>query len=301
MTTTLTERAGVDAEDGWRVPVTEVTQSDKSIRGSAEAQPRDFILTLFGLYARSERNWLSVAAVIELMGDLGVPGPLVRKSVSRLKQRGVLLSNRMGSDAGYSLSDQTLEVLAEGDVRIFDRSRSVVEDGWVLVVFSIPETERDKRHVMRTTLTRLGFGMVGQGVWIAPGGLEAELRRALLRQQMTRYVDVFGADHLAFGNLRARVRSWWNLDELSALYGDFIARHRPLMRQFDAVIAPREAYCTYVPVLTEWRRLPYLDPGLPLSLLPAGWNGVTADALFAEINALLSAPAREYAMGIIHR
>jgi phenylacetic acid degradation operon negative regulatory protein len=32
-------------------------------------------------------------------------------------------------------------------------------------------------------------------------------------------------------------------------------------------------------------------------LLPPGWNGVTAGALFDELNAALSAPAREHATG----
>ena len=53
-------------------------------------------------------------------------------------------------------------------------------------------------------------------------------------------------------------------------------------------------------MLTEWRRLPYRDPGLPLSLLPPGWHGVTAGALFDELNAALSALARERAHTVIH-
>jgi phenylacetic acid degradation operon negative regulatory protein len=56
----------------------------------------------------------------------------------------------------------------------------------------------------------------------------------------------------------------------------------------------------YVPMLTEWRRLPYRDPGLPLSLLPPRWNGVTAGALFDTLNGALRRPAREHALAVIH-
>ena len=52
--------------------------------------PRQLILSLYGLYAREEGNWLSVASLIALMADLGVDSAAVRSSVSRLKQRGVL-------------------------------------------------------------------------------------------------------------------------------------------------------------------------------------------------------------------
>ncbi|WP_431878645.1 PaaX family transcriptional regulator [Amycolatopsis sacchari] len=276
------------------------TYAAETPRGREE-QPRRLIVTIFGLYARAELNWLSVASVVRLMADLGVDGSAVRSSVSRLKRRGVLRSERHGGAAGYALSEPTLEMLAEGDIRIFERERAEVGDGWILVVFSIPESERDKRHALRSTLTRLGFGTVSPGVWIGPGNLIREVRHTLERRALASYVDIFRGDHLAFGDLRAKVRGWWNFDELNALYADFLHRHRPtLHRVTKAKPAPGEAFTRYVPLLTEWRRLPYRDPGLPLSLLPAGWKGEAAGELFDELNRVLSGPAREHAMAVIH-
>jgi phenylacetic acid degradation operon negative regulatory protein len=136
-------------------------------------------------------------------------------------------------------------------------------------------------------------------VWVAPGNLAPETRRTLERRGLSSYVDIFTGSHVAFGDLRSKVREWWNLDELTALYADFLRRYRPLLAGTSGA-APSEAFRAYVPMLTEWRRLPYRDPGLPLSLLPPGWNGVTAGALFDELNAALSAPAREHAHGVIH-
>jgi phenylacetic acid degradation operon negative regulatory protein len=259
------------------------------------------IITIFGLYARAERNWLSVASVVRLMADLGVDGQAVRSSISRLKRRGVLCSERHDGAVGYCLDGPALEMLAEGDVRIFERVRAVAEDGWLMVVFSVPESEREKRHALRTSLTRLGFGTAAPGVWVAPGNLAVETRRTLERRGLSGYVDIFTGDYFAFGDLRSKVRQWWDLDELTTLYADFLGRHRRLLDRIKSDgITPLEAFAAYMPMLTEWRRLPYRDPGLPLSLLPPGWNGVTAGALFDELNAALSAPAREHAHGVIH-
>jgi phenylacetic acid degradation operon negative regulatory protein len=52
-------------------------------------------------------------------------------------------------------------------------------------------------------------------------------------------------------------------------------------------------------MLTTWRQLPYLDPGLPLELLPKPWSGETAAHLFAELNAQLAEPAHRHAMSVI--
>ncbi|MFJ5986904.1 PaaX family transcriptional regulator C-terminal domain-containing protein [Lentzea sp. NPDC092896] len=255
------------------------------------------IITIFGLYARGEHNWLSVASVVQLMADLGVEGQAARSSISRLKRRGVVRAERRAG-AGYALAETTLETLAEGDTRIFERRRATAEDGWLVVVFSVPESEREKRHALRTSLTQLGFGTTAPGVWIAPGNLATETRRTLERRGLSEYVDIFSGRHFAFGDLRSKVRAWWDLDELTDLYADFLRRHRPVL---DAgVLSPEQAFQTYVPMLTAWRRLPYSDPGLPLSLLPPGWNGVTAEALFEQLNTTLSAPAREHALAVIH-
>src|SRR5262249_10297799 len=247
----------------------------------AEPQPRELIVTLFGLYARAENNWLPVSALVRRVEEVGVEGPAVRSSVSRLKRRNVLRADRQDGAAGYSLSKSALDVITEGDTRIFHRRRAIEEDGWVILVFSVPESERDKRHLLRTTLTRLGFGTAAPGVWIAPGHLASETREMLERRGLAAYVEIFEGQHIAFGEWRSKVRRWWDLDELTLLYAGFIERYRPAARSLSAEeITSSDAFSVYVPMLTEWRRLPYLDPGLPLSLLPQGWNGVTAEKLF---------------------
>ncbi|MFG2959298.1 PaaX family transcriptional regulator C-terminal domain-containing protein [Streptomyces sp. NPDC048291] len=269
--------------------------------GGRDSRLGPLILTLFALYARREHNWLSVASVIRLMADLGVEGQAVRSAVSRLKRRGVLRGERHEGAAGYAVSEGTLEVLEDGDVRIFERNRAAAGDGWLVVVFSVPESERDKRHALRTALTRLGFGTAAPGVWVAPGILADETRRTLQRLGLTPYVDIFTGDHFAFGDLSAKVREWWDLDELAALYADFLERYRPVRgRAAAGAIPAREAFGIYLPMLTEWRRLPYRDPGLPLSLLPPGWIGDTAGALFEELDRTLREPARAHALAVIH-
>lgn len=257
---------------------------------------------MYGLYARAERNWLSVASLIRLMSELGVDAPAVRSSVSRLKRRDTLRSLPVDGEVGYALSPAAVTILREGDARIFDRQRATLEDGWVLLAFSVPERERDRRHELRTCLTRLGFGTVAPGVWVAPGNLAQEALDVLAHRGLDSYVEMFRGNHLAHGHVKSKVRQWWDFAEVSARYASFIAAYRPVARRWTArTIGDRAAFREYVPMLTGWRRLPYLDPGLPLELLPARWNGVTAGALFAELSALLREPARRHAGCVIHR
>jgi phenylacetic acid degradation operon negative regulatory protein len=257
------------------------------------AQPRQLIVTVYGLYSRAEGGWMSVAALISLLTDLGVDEPAVRSSISRLKRRGILHASRRGGAAGYALSGEALAILREGDLRIFRRERAALGDGWLLAVFSVPEAERRKRHVLRSQLSQLGFGTAAPGVWIAPAHLHDATAGMLRRLGLDGYADLFRADHIAFGDLATKVRQWWDLDELERLYGQFLGTHGPLLRRWRSRPAgEREAFISYVRVLTDWRQLPYLDPGLPAELLPPDWIGARAAELFFTLRAQLEEAAR---------
>ena len=129
---------------------------------------QQLIVTIFGLYARETGASLPVSSLVRLLGELGVEAAGVRSSVSRLKRRGILESTKAGGIASYAIVPGRVDMFTEGDTRIFSPSHSSAEDKWLLVVFSIPETIRVKRHILRTELTRMGFGSVTSGVWIAP-------------------------------------------------------------------------------------------------------------------------------------
>lgn len=263
----------------------------------SETRPRALIVTIYGLYAREMGGWLSISALIRLLERLGVDEPAVRSSISRLKRRGILEAERVDGRAGYALSSRAREILDEGDRRIFDRARASLRDGWVLAVFSVPESERQKRHMLRSRLTWLGFGTVGPGVWIAPGHLEAETRDVLVRQGLADYVDLFHADYLGFGSVEGEAASWWDLESLDALYREFLEAFQPVLAGWKARRSrddEGEAFADYVRVLTAWRRLPYLDPGLAPELLPPQWSGATAADLFFALQRRLEAPAHRF-------
>jgi phenylacetic acid degradation operon negative regulatory protein len=271
-------------------------------------RPRALIVTIYGLYARESGGWLSVASLIRLMGGLGADQAAVRSSISRLKQRGILEPVRLGGAAGYALSPRGREILAEGDRRIFGRPRARLADGWLLAVFSVPERERGRRHALRSRLSWLGFGTVSAGVWIAPARLADETTEVLARYGLSGYVDLFKAGYLAFGDVREQVGRWWDLDRLERLYQEFLDDCEPVLERWPGSGRGRRAgaagdrgeaaFADYVLALTAWRRLPYLDPGLPAELLPADWHGERAARTFGALRTRLVDPARAHVLAV---
>ncbi|MFD8641967.1 PaaX family transcriptional regulator C-terminal domain-containing protein [Streptomyces zaomyceticus] len=259
--------------------------------------PRSLIVSLYGAYGRTpDGSPMPVAALIRLLAVLGVDAPSVRSSVSRLKRRGLLLPGRTADGAaGYALSEDARRLLDDGDRRIYARTEPKLSEGWVLAVFSVPEAERHKRHLLRSRLARLGFGTAAPGVWIAPARLYEETRNALERLELSPYVDLFRGDHLGYAATAGAVARWWDLPSIAGLHEEFLAAHEPVLRAWRAAPAGAEdAYRDYLLVLDSWRRLPYADPVLPAELLPDDWPGRRSAEVFAALHELLRDRGAEF-------
>ncbi|WP_037972921.1 PaaX family transcriptional regulator C-terminal domain-containing protein [Streptomyces sp. NRRL WC-3742] len=261
---------------------------------SALPRPSSLIHTVYGEFVRRLGGWISIADLIALMAELDVDGPAVRSAISRLKKAGTLLQERRGA-TGYRLAPAVEPVFEEGDRRIFHSLEPAdLADGWVVAVFSVPESARAHRHQLRSQLSRLGFGNAAPGVWLAPARLLPDARRLLERLDLSAYVHLFlSAEYAGFADLRTAVASWWDLPAIDAQYAAFSDAWRPVA-QGPRTEGPAEAFRSYVPMLTRWRRLPYLDPGLPEPLLPDTWSAGAARAVFAELHGKLAEPSLRY-------
>src|SRR5262245_29102852 len=228
--------------------------------------PVPLIGTIYGLYGRGvdsalhAGDWLPISALVRLLAELDVDEPAVRSAISRLKRRGLLVADKRGGVAGYGLSPEAGAILDEGGARIFTPAEPRLADGWVLAVFSVPESERAQRHTLRTQLAALGFGAAAAGVWVAPAHRFELTAATLQRHGLDGYVDLFRAEYLAFGDIGKLARQWWDLGALRDAYHEFMRCHTAAVTE---AVTPGRAFAAWVRALTDFRRLPYRDPGLP--------------------------------------
>lgn len=261
--------------------------------------PGSLIVSFAGSYLRELGGWIAVADLIRCLKTIGLVEPSIRQALVRLKSRGFLAAERRSGEAGYLLTEAGRHDLSTGDRRIFRPATATAEDGWVLAVFSVPETERHQRHQLRTELSWLGFGTVSSGVWIAPRPLADPTRALLADAGLDGYVTWFAAQHLT----DIDVAAWWDLDSLRAQYENFLADHRPIPTPdaAESDVTDEQAFASYLRLLDAWRLFPRLDPGLPGSLLPADWPARAAWELFDGLRVSWSAAGLRYVLAVTGR
>ena len=254
--------------------------------------------TVIGLYLREAGGWMATASLIELMQALEVPATLTRTALTRLRKKDVVVAVERGGVAGYEVDSRASRMLERGDRRIHIPRSMAAQDPWCLISFSLPESERERRHQLRRQLHWIGCGMVSPGLWVAPDYLRQEIQDILESLGLGERAVLFTTSRPhAAEELRDVVARWWDLGAIAALYLDFITFNEQVPPS--GVKADSSTFATYVNLIDRWRMIPYLDPGLPSDCLPTDWPGGAGVELFQRISTSHALASKDFVRSII--
>jgi phenylacetic acid degradation operon negative regulatory protein len=262
--------------------------------------PRSAMLTLYGDYVRHRGGEIGIGSLIELLSNFGLSENSIRSAVSRMCRAGILKVRRNKSRSYYSLSEDGLALMHKGERRIFERKRSVWDGLWNLVVYYIPEENREYRDRLRRELAWMGFGPLTTATWISPHDLTDEVTELAEKLGITSYIQIFQTRLKNSSDPSSIVERCWDLKKIHTRYSAFIKEYRKRMEKFGARIMnsedieSSEYFVERFSLMDDYRRLPYLDPDLPEVLLPENWLRREAIELFQQYHEMLTDKANQY-------
>lgn len=263
-------------------------------------QPKDRILDVYGSFGREIGGWLAIGDLIKLLANVDLDAQAVRSAASRMKRKGLLMAEKRDGCAGYVLSTSATEILEDGAERIYRGVRAGSDAPWVVALFSVPEAERRKRYLIRSRLERLGFGQGPATSWVAPASVLPETERMLHRTGLSQYVTIWQGDYVGFADFAQLVADSWDLEEIRTRYEEYLATFKPVAETWGSESREdQEAFTLYLDQMALWRVLPYLDPGLPSSVMPDSWPGATARELFVQFEGELRPQAMQYFRSVV--
>ncbi len=256
-------------------------------------KPRAWLFDLFGDYVEYRSRELWTGSLIVLAADFDISERAIRSALLRLQRDGWFAVRRVGARSYYGLTDAGRELIDRGRERIMHGPKHDWDGRWALVTYTIPESRRELRDRFRTELGWLGFGGLGSGLFVSPRDHRREIGELAERYGLAENVTLFRGEHVLPGDDRALAAHCWDLAALNEGYASFV-------RTFDAYcgdirgLSDKECFVVRCRLLNSYRRFPFRDPGLPLELLPEGWEGFRAATLFADLHDRLAAAANRH-------
>jgi phenylacetic acid degradation operon negative regulatory protein len=258
---------------------------------------RNLLVTVFGdaLLPHGDESRISVRALTRLLHSFGVNERLVRTSLTRLVNEGLLAVTAEANRSYYGVAADALELFRQADRRIYRGEHGDWDGSWTIVVIDGTEATARRRAQLRQELAWAGLGVVAPNVMASPivavdvaaavvahvGGFSNVL---VSRSTVVEASGTLGADELAH-----RVAA---LDELAERYGAFVERFAP-MRELTC-LDPEPAFKLRTLLVAEFRRIVLTDPQLPGALLPPGWIGTRARSVAAELYAATAPRAERF-------
>jgi phenylacetic acid degradation operon negative regulatory protein len=267
-------------------------------------RPQDLIFTLFGEFLLHRERPVRVRSLIRLLRPLGVSEGGARTVLSRMTAKGWLDVVRGDGRSQYDLSAAGRRLLEEGAARIDRLAYDREWDGeWTLIAYSIPEDARALRDRLRLRLSWLGFGSLGNGLWISPHDDGARVGAIAQDLGVEEHLEVFRSRHTGFSDASQLVSKCWDLAGLNDRYETFLARHlagcRALLRSGTSAITPEAAFVRRFDLVHDYREFPLLDPFLPRPLQPPDFAGECSLVLFRAYHDLLAEPADRFLDGVV--
>lgn len=272
-----------------------MTENPDDTTPAHQVRPQSVMLNFLGLYLLGRGTAVYSGSVIDVLGRVGVSEEAVRSTLARMAKRGLLTRHREGRRVYFGLTARATEVLHDGERRIHDTGAVNRHwDGtWTLVGFSLPDSKRSDRHDLRSRLIWSGFGMLQNGLWIAPGS--KDVTPIVEDLGLAANVTVFTAQHAKPTESADLVRKAFDTEAIAARYRDFLDQwdvRRPLRSAPDDLARQLLLH-------TGWLHLVRQDPHLPAEHLAADWPAIRAEQLFHRLSARYRPTAARIAAEII--
>jgi phenylacetic acid degradation operon negative regulatory protein len=264
-------------------------------------KPRAILWDLFGGHLRSINDGrVPMRALNQLLDVFGIGESTSRVVLSRMRREGWFTTCRDGRQTSYALTSRSLTMLDEGRARIFDRGHDDWDGRWRMVIYAVPEESRAERDRVRRTLAWHGFGPLAAATWISPHPRLEVVREALADLSATR-IDLLESRALSREADREMAFRCWDVDGLGRDYVELVSAYRRLPAGAELAALPGpEALRRQVELAASYRALPFRDPDLPAALLPEGWPGRHAHALFIAAHDALHGPADAFVRDIVN-
>lgn len=250
------------------------------------------------LFGVADREELPGVVLVRLLTDLGSTPAAARSLIARMRRDGQVEATPRGRGTDYRLAGFFLQSFRQ--IRYSRPAPPAWDGSFHAIFYTVPESQRAYRDLLRRAATLAGYGLMQPGVLISATDLRERLTAEL--GSAPRAGTVYhGRVTLNLADAADIAHRAWGLDELDRRYRSHATRLRTAIR--DQPIPPppgAEALASYARLfggaLVDTLRTP---PALPAELLPKEWPLPALLTAIQETYAHFGPAARAYAQDVL--
>lgn len=225
---------------------------------------------------RSREVWTST--LIQALSACGIQERNARQTINRTAEAGIITSKKVGVRAKWRITDKGAKLLERGQKRAA-RFAGIQENWdcqWLIVMCSVPETEREKRRRFRGRLELNGFGFISPSVAVSTHIEKEPIVNEILDDlRLTEGALVLKARPGDIVGDEGLLNRAWDTDAIGESYAHFIDTVKNMKASTD-----EEKFAAFIELERAWFYVAFIDPELPQALLPGNWPCLKVKRLY---------------------
>ena len=278
----------------------------KMVDEFSHSQPlyaNSLILTIFGDAVCVHGGSIWLGSLIKLVEPLGINQRLVRTSVFRLTEKGILQSKQQGRRSFYSLTHRGFRQFSSADERIYRYHDAQWDGQWRLVFSALSDIPAESKEQLKKELKWLGFSRLAAGVYAHPTADFDDVKKLLGELKLSDAVSLMQAqsmDDHPLATSENLVKCCFNFDAMKAEYQGFIEYFQPALTAAQKAREMDEQLCFLLRTLLihKFRRILLHEPELPHELVPANCLSHQLREMTSQLYKLIAPPAERYFLSL---
>lgn len=276
------------------------------IRTFSETRPihaNTLLLSVYGDTVCPHGGTIWLGSLIKLVEPLGIQQRLVRTSVFRLSDKGILQSRQVGRRSYYTLTERGLRQFSSASKRIYSRSTPQWDGSWRLVMTSLSDLAQEERDTVRKELHWLGFQRIVSGVFAHPNADTEVVEKMIDDLGFTDRVVILKAnasspDRVPVAN--TLITRCFDVSALDEEYQQFIDTFEPILKAAAQAeqLDPETCFLVRTLLIHRFRHILLKEPELPDELLPEDALSYCARRVTESLYQLISKQADVHFMAV---
>lgn len=277
------------------------TEMIASYADSQKVYANSLILTIFGDFICAHGGEIWLGSLIKMVAPLGINQRLVRTSVYRLTEKGLLQSRLVGRRSFYSLTDRGFRQFSTAAERIYRYDDYRWDGEWCLVFTTLSNLEQTDRERFRNELLWLGFNRLSRGVYAHPMVKLERVHKVVREMGLEDCVVVMQAESTGSDPFRVSsnmIRYNFTFDIMKEAYREYIDYFQGVLEAVEFSKEKSSELCFLIRLLLihRYRRILLGEPEIPHELIPSDCLSHRAREITERLYKLICKPAELHFM-----